>query len=182
MSLTSVVFGLGLLLLGACFVGQPWWSRSEGAACGSDQTPSLSGLSGLAGQRDATYAALSELELDHRAGKVNDGDYAVVRAQLMSEAVHTLQRMDAADDQIEREIQSVVRQRRSENPNPTLSANERGGDLCPACGKHISADARFCSGCGTSLALACPACGRAVGSGDLFCGRCGTALASTAAA
>jgi hypothetical protein len=181
MSLASLFFGFGLLLIGAYFVGQPWWRRSAGGVdAPMAEGPHRIRLSGLEMQRDAAYTALTELELDHQVGKVNDSDYADVRRQLMAEAVRTLQQMDAADDQIENAIESAVRQRRSAMPGVAASSNERGAVLCPACGKRLAADARFCSDCGTSLTLTCPACGLSVGGTDLFCGRCGAALASTA--
>jgi class 3 adenylate cyclase/tetratricopeptide (TPR) repeat protein len=56
---------------------------------------------------------------------------------------------------------------------------ERG---CLACGAVVAADARFCPGCGTSLAVTCPACGRAAERGHRFCAGCGRPLETAAAA
>ena len=33
------------------------------------------------------------------------------------------------------------------------------GAPCPSCGKALRPGARFCGGCGATLAAACPACG-----------------------
>ena len=47
---------------------------------------------------------------------------------------------------------------------------------CPSCGKASRSGARFCSGCGSSLALRCPACGAEAEAGAQFCDACGARL------
>jgi len=51
---------------------------------------------------------------------------------------------------------------------------------CPSCGASNREGRKFCSACGTSLALGCPACGAAFDPGDAFCGECGAQLAAPA--
>ena len=51
---------------------------------------------------------------------------------------------------------------------------------CPNCQRENRGDARFCTGCGASLALHCPACGRELELDAGFCDRCGQSLAETA--
>src|SRR6266567_9104257 len=51
---------------------------------------------------------------------------------------------------------------------------------CPTCGTENAAQARFCHGCGTTLALACPSCGAPYAVGHAFCEECGTALPGAA--
>ena len=48
---------------------------------------------------------------------------------------------------------------------------------CPQCQFDNLTDARFCSGCGSSLEMACPGCGKANLPGSRFCNRCGQSLA-----
>jgi class 3 adenylate cyclase/tetratricopeptide (TPR) repeat protein len=48
--------------------------------------------------------------------------------------------------------------------------------ICPRCGFENPAGRRFCSRCGSSLALSCPSCGAGVAAEDRFCGECGAAL------
>jgi class 3 adenylate cyclase/tetratricopeptide (TPR) repeat protein len=48
---------------------------------------------------------------------------------------------------------------------------------CGACGSPAPEDARFCPGCGASLAAECPACGSPAGPADRFCAACGAPLA-----
>jgi hypothetical protein len=50
-------------------------------------------------RRDAAYAALRELELDHTTGKLTDEDYARARAALRAEAVGVLAALD--EDEVE---------------------------------------------------------------------------------
>ena len=54
--------------------------------------------------------------------------------------------------------------------------------ICSACGVENRAGRKFCSSCGTVLALACPSCGAANEPGDRFCGECGSPLEAEAPA
>jgi class 3 adenylate cyclase/tetratricopeptide (TPR) repeat protein len=50
--------------------------------------------------------------------------------------------------------------------------------ICPGCGADNPVGKKFCTECGTPLALVCPACGAEVDGTEKFCGECGTALAT----
>jgi class 3 adenylate cyclase/tetratricopeptide (TPR) repeat protein len=52
---------------------------------------------------------------------------------------------------------------------------------CPSCGTENRPDRKFCSNCGSPLAISCPTCGTPNLPGERFCGECGTPLASGAA-
>jgi class 3 adenylate cyclase/tetratricopeptide (TPR) repeat protein len=54
--------------------------------------------------------------------------------------------------------------------------------ICPACGTENRSDRKFCSQCGTALALPCPSCGASNDPSDAFCGQCGSPLAAEAPA
>ena len=47
---------------------------------------------------------------------------------------------------------------------------------CPNCGLDFSKSARFCSQCGSALALSCPSCGNSEPPGSKFCTKCGASL------
>src|SRR5215471_13613157 len=47
---------------------------------------------------------------------------------------------------------------------------------CPSCHHDNRSDRRFCTQCGTTLAMRCPSCGSAIEAGEKFCGGCGVAL------
>jgi len=53
--------------------------------------------------------------------------------------------------------------------------------ICPKCATENRPERRFCSECGTALAITCPACGGANEPGDKFCGVCGADLNTAAA-
>ncbi len=50
--------------------------------------------------------------------------------------------------------------------------------ICASCGTENRAGRKFCSACGSPLALICAACGAANEAADQFCGECGAALAA----
>ena len=45
--------------------------------------------------------------------------------------------------------------------------------MCPRCGRQNYMGQRFCSGCGSPLAVACPYCGSYLSSSSGFCTNCG---------
>jgi class 3 adenylate cyclase/tetratricopeptide (TPR) repeat protein len=47
---------------------------------------------------------------------------------------------------------------------------------CPNCGTDNASGRKFCTECGTALALACPSCGAPISGDEKFCGECGTPL------
>ena len=54
--------------------------------------------------------------------------------------------------------------------------------ICPSCGTHNNAGAKFCQECATPLATNCPNCGTPASPGAKFCSNCATALTNTAPA
>src|SRR6476660_3671980 len=53
---------------------------------------------------------------------------------------------------------------------------------CASCGVENAAGRKFCTECGSALAVACAACGAALDGTEKFCGDCGTSLTGSAAA
>jgi class 3 adenylate cyclase/tetratricopeptide (TPR) repeat protein len=51
---------------------------------------------------------------------------------------------------------------------------------CPSCGTENAAGKKFCTECGTPLALACANCGAPLAATEKFCGECGTPVAERA--
>jgi class 3 adenylate cyclase/predicted ATPase len=48
---------------------------------------------------------------------------------------------------------------------------------CPNCRADVSERAKFCSQCGSALALSCPSCGSSEAPGSKFCAKCGASFA-----
>jgi len=72
-----------------------------------------------------------------------------------------------------------------------LTAAEKGGTVCPSCGKANAPGTKFCRECGTKLPEeapaapkegACPSCGKVNPPGTKFCCECGAKLADAAPA
>jgi class 3 adenylate cyclase/tetratricopeptide (TPR) repeat protein len=53
---------------------------------------------------------------------------------------------------------------------------------CSTCGTENRTGRKFCSSCGSTLAIACPKCGAANEPGERFCGECGGPLGAAAGA
>src|SRR5579859_4871766 len=49
---------------------------------------------------------------------------------------------------------------------------------CANCGAENPPGKRFCTECGTPIALACPSCGAEITGTERFCGECGASLTS----
>lgn len=146
--------------------------------------------------------ALQEIELDHDMGRLNDSDYAELRAKYEREPPAAIGRKSA-------DVAPAPAQRHRPRPgtspgggrSSTRTAVASGrtsrrsrADLdvraeelvrhyrgvlvsCAVCGDRPESDARFCSSCGRYLAP-CPGCGRAIDQlGARFCPACGRALA-----
>ncbi|MEE8392333.1 MAG: zinc ribbon domain-containing protein [Anaerolineae bacterium] len=174
-----IVAGILMLALSVFAVAYPFFQpltpSSRLASVSSDEE-----LADLLTRRDATYAALKELELDHETGKLSLSDYQVMRDQSRAQAVAILQELDACqteaqvrvaeeralDQEIEREIEREIAVRRQGRRDP---------NRCLDCGAAFEPGDRFCRRCGTIVSQ-CPDCGASFETGDHFCGRCGVAL------
>ena len=120
-------------------------------------------IENLLSAREATYAAIKDLETDHAMGKLSDADYQNLRAKYEGKALTILQQLDAA------QIASRGRlAQRAAAPNGT----------CAQCGAPIAAGAKFCRVCGASLASACASCGAPIAADARFCRQCGTPVAA----
>ncbi len=113
-------------------------------------------LGGLEIEKEGIYAAIKEMELDHKMGKLSQEDYLNLREKYRAKAIGSLKRMDELEskggvsedvaDEIEKEVLAL----RKDGPKVT---SKKGGALfCTQCGKKRSPGDRFCSWCGTKLA------------------------------
>ncbi len=118
-------------------------------------------LENLLSAREATYSAIKDLEADHAMGKLSDEDYGNMRAKYEAKALTILQKLDAAQV----------------NVQPAQHAAVPDG-ACPQCGASVAAEAKFCRRCGASVAAVCAACGAPVTAEAKFCRRCGSPVAA----
>jgi hypothetical protein len=160
-----------LIVAAVAIVAWPYFSPVAAAnrlPNGSDPA-----LESLVTQRDATYAAIKDLEFDHTMGKLSDADYKGMRTKYETKAVAILQELDGLKKA------PPPRARSGENAESIEQEVQRlrRGAKCPQCGAPHAANDVFCAKCGTALrGIRCPKCGTRAAIGDMFCARCGGVL------
>lgn len=86
MQIIAILIGLGLLAAIAYYVSRPLLRQRGGV--------DVTTIASLELQRDALYAQIRELDMDHATGKTNDEDYQQIRAELVAQAADVLKRID----------------------------------------------------------------------------------------
>lgn len=150
-------------------------------------------------QKEATYAALKELEFDYALGNLTPQDHRELEQKYKDKAVSILKRLDAREnrrtkqrpvEEIETEILRLRRAARKGRPeredieaeirrlrHPPSATPAKAKDVCPKCHSEIGPGAKYCPYCGSSLVpLVCPKCSAAYHQGEHFCAQCGAAL------
>lgn len=123
----AVLIGLALLVISLPIVASPFWNK-----IGPDSSPEPVRSPG---DRQAVLSALRDLDFDYRVGKVNEVDYANLRARLLTQAAALVQESEAMDA----EIEALIRARREASSK---------SETCWQCGAKVEAGDRFCSTCG----------------------------------
>jgi RNA polymerase subunit RPABC4/transcription elongation factor Spt4 len=167
MDIGAIFIGLALLVLTVPVVVKPFrQNQSKGTGPGHHKgQPSLNGHD-LKPQREQVLAALRDLDFDYQTGKIAEQDYTILRSELMVQAAQLIRSQETEDEAIE----NLIRARRE-----ALSVGE--ARKCSQCGRKLSADDRFCPGCGEPVGTACPKCGQTTTSEDRFCSKCGEPVA-----
>jgi hypothetical protein len=124
-----------IILLAAtlALVGAPLFARRFAAPAGAAMAEGE--LSELLYKKDAAYAALKDLEFDHRTGKIDDADYRAMKGQFESEAMAIIKTID--------EFKTGYPEK---STGPTDAAR-----FCAACGAKADAGHKFCGSCGAKL-------------------------------
>jgi hypothetical protein len=77
----------------------------------------------LAAARDAKYREIRDAELDHRTGKLSDGDYEAVDGALRAEAIEIVHALDAlSESDAGREAKGLVGTARDVKSSATIEA------------------------------------------------------------
>ena len=90
----EVLFGAVLLALVGAFVLRPLLREGAEGQAGEDPV-----LADLEARKEAKYREIRDTELDHASGKLSEEDFSGQDAQLRSEAVDLLKRLDRAREE-----------------------------------------------------------------------------------
>ena len=176
---------IAVLMLMLSAIGVVAWPllNSAKAPIATDGEPRPE-LEELAGQRDAAYRAIKELEFEYQLGNLSQQDYQTLRERYRSEAAGILRRLEQARLPRKEAVPvasaspaGAQAQSRKSAPAPAPVVD---GRTCHACGKLAPADDRFCWHCGAALERICPTCHALRPSSDVFCGECGARLEGSA--
>lgn len=140
-----ISFAFLLIVVGvAFFIGRPLFAQKGTVAAAKRRSRHAV----LAEQRDAVYAAIRELDFDHRMGKVDDEDYRRMRGDFTQQAVGVLKELDRnngktrAGDEVEQAVAAL--RRKGKGGSPSTAA-------CPSCGTRAKPGDRFCAQCGEKV-------------------------------
>ena len=119
-----------------------------------DRTEMVGGRTRAALDREKTLVlrSIKELEFDRAMGKLSDADFHDMGTRLRARAKRLMQQLDVEGrgyrDRIERELAARLAEAEAEPARPAPPARR----ACGRCGTGNEPDAKFCKGCGASLA------------------------------
>ena len=191
-----MIFLLYLIMITATgfVIAYPLW-KPQSAPAVAQPEPNNELLS----QKEATYAALKELDFDYALGNLTQEDHRELEEKYKDKAVNILKELDERQEgggasPLERSLESeILRLRRSvRKPDASMQEIEdeilklrqvRGAtltvvkDVCPQCNSAIQTGAKYCPQCGASLKkLVCGKCSSPYKIEQRFCSECGAAL------
>jgi hypothetical protein len=173
LDIIAILIGLIVLAAVAFYVSRPLL-KPRGAASLAADTLSLEA------QRESLYTQIKELDLDHATGKVNEEDYARLRAELVAQAAAVLKQIDgvaqaqpafkpaAPNDDVE----ALIAARRKTRSIPAAKAADADVEAAIAARRKAAAS--------STSDLTCPQCGKPINADDAFCAKCGAALRTQA--
>jgi hypothetical protein len=150
MSLASLLFITGLLILVIVFVTRPLVLRETAEVNTADQN-----LSALLAERERVLTALLELDFDYQMEKVPEEIYQSQRnilAQRGAEIMRQLDEFEAgsdldpekSDNGIDSQIEALIAAHKKKR-------RQKPGKFCHNCGEPLKKAGRFCSNCGAAV-------------------------------
>jgi hypothetical protein len=176
LEIMAILLGLVILAAIVFYVSRPLTASRRKAAFGGVDTESLEA------QRESLYTQIKELDLDHATGKVNDEDYARLRADLVAQAAAVLKQLDGSASQSAPEAVRVTAPAitATDDAEALIAARRKTRSASAAKSADVDVEAAIAARRKTSASiageLACPQCGKPIKSDDAFCAKCGATL------
>ena len=176
MEIIAVLIGVVILAAIGFYVSRPLAQSRRAVPTGGAVDAQT-----LEARRESLYTQIKELDLDHETGKVNQEDYARLRADLVAQAAAVLKQIDnmtqspapaAPSAQDDLEVLIAARRKTRSTPAATTSAASKAADS----DMEAAIAARRRTTVPVVSGLTCPNCGKPIGAEDAFCAKCGTAL------
>ncbi|MDE3089522.1 MAG: zinc ribbon domain-containing protein [Chloroflexota bacterium] len=145
------MIAIALMIVGAfAFVAYPFFKpvRELDIALGGTSDPVLENL---VLQRDATYAAIKDLEFDHAMGKLSDADYGSMRSKYESKAVAILQELDGLSASLKQRARAAFSDEAIERQVQQLRGGAGNIVYCTRCGTRAAPGDKYCAKCGTPV-------------------------------
>jgi hypothetical protein len=143
-AVARAAFAFAAALAGIAFLAGPLRGRAEAAAAGE------SAAERIAGERDAVYAAIRDLDEDFETGKLTAADHASMRDELRRRALELAQSQRDALRRAEAPARTGPAPAGALRSQPAPAA----AGSCPACETPLPPAARFCPQCGARLEAA----------------------------
>ena len=178
----AILIGLVILAAIGFYVSRPLAQSRRSA-----QTGGAVDAQTLEARRESLYTQIKELDLDHETGKVNQEDYARVRADLVAQAAAVLKQIDTmtpspapAAPSAQDDVEALIAARRK--TRSTLAATPSAATKAAETDVEAAIAARRKTAVPAVSVLMCPNCGKPISADDAFCAKCGTALQTQATA
>jgi hypothetical protein len=97
-------------------------------------------------KKEVILGNIQDLEFEYKCGKLSEGDYQKIRAEMNAEAAQIFQEVENLESSAD--LDSLIRREISERKNRSNSTAQKS---CPSCGTKNSTTNKFCADCGAKL-------------------------------
>ncbi|MGH7494445.1 MAG: zinc ribbon domain-containing protein [bacterium] len=129
------VIGVALVIITMVLISYPLWQKSQRKVSFALNHQNEEWQA----RKAEVYAAIRDIELDYRMGKLSEEDYQSLRDQYKNEAIQIMKKLDVS-------AAPAVTAKKAP------AARQLNGRFCHHCGQPAQSADQFCSACGANLA------------------------------
>jgi len=139
-----------LVVIAGCYVFAPLYGKS-GRGLEVDWGAETE-LELLLHRKEAVYADLRDLELEHKMGRLSEAEFQQLSAAYKNEAAIILERLDqlSAHENLEQLIEREIAARKKIIYSADMHKDSEAC-RCPSCGAEVIAGKKYCADCGYQL-------------------------------